>query len=105
MLAKAWKGASGGSKEPPEAALQLPTYRRSHMSSSDFLFAHPSVLSGIGRVLDLGGVFDDYNVSETPMEADARALRADWAAVGKDLIDAMRAAEPQVAQVRQACGQ
>lgn len=60
---------------------------------SDFLFAHPSILSGAARVLDLGGVFDDYNVSATPTQADARAARADWLAVGNDLATAMMDAD------------
>lgn len=57
--------------------------------TSDFLFAQPSVLSGIARLLDLWGTFDVYNVSRTAQEADARALRCDWAVVGHDLSHAM----------------
>ena len=52
---------------------------------TEFLFAHPSFLSGAARALDLGGVFDDYNVSETPAEADARALQSDVEAVAGDM--------------------
>ncbi|MFN7591165.1 MAG: hypothetical protein ACK501_19020 [Planctomycetota bacterium] len=58
---------------------------------SDFLFAQPSFLSGIGRVVDMAGVFDEYNFSATPQEADARAERADWLATGRDLAAAMDA--------------
>jgi len=60
---------------------------------SDFLFAHPSFLSGVARSLDLGGTFDDYNASDTPKQADARAARADWLATGRDLVNAMAAQE------------
>lgn len=56
---------------------------------TDFLFAQPSFLSGVARVLDLFGTFDEYNVSPTPAEADYRALRSDWAKVGQDLQAAM----------------
>ena len=56
---------------------------------SDFLFAHPSFLAGLGRVLDIGGVFDDYNSSDTAAEADERAMRVDWLAAGADLESAM----------------
>jgi hypothetical protein len=62
---------------------------------SDFLFAQPSFLAGIGRAFDIGGVFDDYNVSATPAQADARAIGADWQVVGKDLRDAMAAADAE----------
>jgi hypothetical protein len=56
-----------------------------------YLFASPSFLSGVARVVDLGGIFDDYNVSRTPQEADAAGLRSDWADVGRDLRSAFQA--------------
>ena len=55
---------------------------------SDFLFAVPSVWSGVARLLDLFGKFDFYNVSQTPEQADARAIYSDWRIVGQDLRDA-----------------
>ena len=55
---------------------------------TDFLFAQPSWISGIARVLDLFGVFDSYNESRTTAEADSRAMYADWRIVGQDLCDA-----------------
>ncbi|MCA8976782.1 MAG: hypothetical protein KDC98_18815 [Planctomycetes bacterium] len=63
---------------------------------SDFLFAQPSTLSGTARIVDLGGVFDDYNTSATTEEADARALRADWQAVGADLSQAMESVREEL---------
>lgn len=57
---------------------------------SDFLFAHASWLTGAARLLDLGGVFDDYNSCDgDPVRADELALRADWRATGVCLRDAM----------------
>ena len=56
---------------------------------SDFLFAQPSFASGAARVFDLFGQFDEYNQSETPLEADAKAIASDWLIVGQDLSDAM----------------
>ena len=56
---------------------------------SDFLFAQPSLASGAARVFDLFGQFDEYNRSETPLEADAKAIAADWLIVGQDLSDAI----------------
>jgi hypothetical protein len=61
---------------------------------SDYLFARPSFLTGMGRALDLGGVFDAYNDSPTEEDADARALRADWVAVGGDIKNAVRSTAP-----------
>ncbi|HEV2989639.1 MAG TPA: hypothetical protein VG759_14445 [Candidatus Angelobacter sp.] len=56
--------------------------------SSHFLFAQPSLISGMARLLDLGGVFDSYNISE---KADSVALFADWRVVGQDIQDAILA--------------
>lgn len=53
-----------------------------------FLFADPSFLMGMARVLDLTGQFDEYNMSITPEEADAMAFWCDWIVVGHDLRDA-----------------
>jgi hypothetical protein len=53
-----------------------------------FLFAAPSFLGGMASVLDMGGTLVTYNISETPEEADSRALASDWAAVGDDLKEA-----------------
>jgi len=56
---------------------------------TDFLFAQPSLASGIARTLDLWGQFDEYNRSETPDEADAKAIASDWIVTGQDLLDAI----------------
>ena len=57
---------------------------------SDFLFALPSFFEGIARNIDIFGTLQDYNSSSNPMEADARALRKDWEAVGRDIRFAMK---------------
>lgn len=59
------------------------------MSDTDFLFSQPSFLSGLASVLDIGGTFTEYNISQTPVEADSRAIKADWQAIGQDLCAAM----------------
>jgi hypothetical protein len=67
---------------------------------SGFLFADPSFISGAARVIDLWAQFDDYNRSDTPAEADAKAIAADWLVVGQDISDAAEACiaetEPEV---------
>ena len=52
---------------------------------SDFLFAQPSILFGFAKAFDFFGTFDEYNVSSSPEEADARAITADFVEVGKDI--------------------
>ena len=54
-----------------------------------FLFASPSFLSGVARVLDLWCQLDNYNESKTVEEADAIALYSDFRMVGQDLQEAM----------------
>jgi hypothetical protein len=56
---------------------------------SDFLVASPSFASGAGRLLDWYGSYDTYNFSRDGNEADAKAMFADWRAVGQDLHDSI----------------
>jgi hypothetical protein len=53
---------------------------------SQLLFARPSFLEGIARVLDVGGTLQEYNASGTGDEADYAAFAADMAALRADLI-------------------
>ena len=61
----------------------------SSKSKTDFLFAQPSFLSGVARVVDLGGTFDSYNRSANEASADLRAICSDWAAIGEDMKKAI----------------
>ena len=56
---------------------------------SDFLYARPSFLEGVARIIDMGGTLNEYNSSRSGQEADAVALRSDWAAIGQDMRDAI----------------
>jgi len=64
-------------------------------ATSDFLFARPSTLSGVARLFDFAGTFDAYNTSATTDEADAKALHADWVAVGDDIESSMAKMESE----------
>ena len=56
---------------------------------SDFLFARPTFISGIGAIIDLGGTMEMFNESSSPEEADYLALKNDWCIVGNDIRSAM----------------
>jgi hypothetical protein len=73
------------------------------VGSTELLFASPSFLTGMGRVLDLFGEMDAYNVSPNEQVADYIALLNDWKAVGGDLTAALRryAAAVEAEQARQ----
>ncbi len=58
-------------------------------ANTDFLFVRPSFWRGVARLLDFRGTLDQYNISSSPEDADYRALRADWRAVGGDLRSAV----------------
>ena len=58
-------------------------YKTSH------LFAMPSFVEGIGRILDFSGSLNQYNSSPSGEDADLRAVSADWFAVGDDLKNAL----------------
>jgi hypothetical protein len=51
---------------------------------TDFLFARPSILEGIGRNIDLFGVMNFYNFSPDGHEADMKARQNDIEALKKD---------------------
>lgn len=59
------------------------------MNQSDFLFAMPSFLRGISRILDLGATGVSYNESKNEIEADMKAINSDWIIVGNDIREAM----------------
>ena len=56
---------------------------------STFLFTEPSFFSGFGRIYDLWGGFDLYDLSRNVEQADLRAIYADWRVVGQELRDAI----------------
>ena len=55
---------------------------------TDYFFAMPSFLSGVGRALDIGGKFDEYNFAATPEETDAIAIYTSCRAIGEDMMAA-----------------
>ena len=55
---------------------------------TDFLYARPSVMEGIGRNMDFFGSMNSYNYSENGDEADKVALTNDLLAVYLDLYNA-----------------
>ena len=55
---------------------------------SDFtcvLFARPSFIEGVARLIDIGSTINEYNTSVSPAAADLNALAADWNQVGADI--------------------
>ena len=58
-----------------------------------FLFSSPSFLKGSGTVFNIWGNYYTFNYSQTPKEADERAIANDWKIVGKDLLFAMEKSE------------
>jgi hypothetical protein len=59
------------------------------MSDSYFLFAEPSFIEGMARVLDLGNTLNVYNESLSGEIADSTAISMDWAMIGKDIYQAI----------------
>ncbi len=58
---------------------------------SDFtcvLFARPSFIEGVARLVDIGGTINEYNTSASPVVADCTALAGDWNQVGADIRQA-----------------
>jgi hypothetical protein len=55
---------------------------------SGFLYAEPSAVEGVARLLDFGGTLVEFNNSPAP---DQIALRADWWVVAADVRTVMQA--------------
>ena len=53
------------------------------------LFAMPSFIRGIARVLDMGSTLNKYNDSPNGDTADCRALQDDWCQIGDELRDVL----------------
>jgi hypothetical protein len=70
-------------------------------SLTGFLFAEPSLVEGIARIIDMGGTLQEYNSSLSPGQADALALASDWCVVGADLKQAMATYESEYSKMSQ----
>lgn len=66
---------------------------------TDFLFVQPSVLRGVGRVLDFWGQLSQYNFSVSSAEADIIALRSDWAMIARDFRSGLKEASRPESQL------
>ncbi len=66
---------------------------------STLLFARPSFLEGVARLIDFGDTLTEYNRSITGELADRIATSSDWAAIGRDVTRVMEqhgaASQPQ----------
>jgi hypothetical protein len=65
------------------------------MSQTDFLFARPSFVEGMARVLDLGCTLNVYNESRTESQADYKAIRNDFRMIGQDIAFALKQNEQE----------
>lgn len=66
------------------------------MNRSDFLFALPSFIRGMGKCLDLGATGSKiYNSSTSESLADYKATMSDWNVVGKDMRKALKEYEKE----------
>ncbi|MDF5718748.1 MAG: hypothetical protein PUP93_33995 [Rhizonema sp. NSF051] len=68
-------------------------------SFTSYLYAKPSLLEGISRLIDLGNTLQVYNTSPSDNQADALALYSDWLTVGNDLRNAMSQYENEYSQI------
>ncbi|SIS83138.1 hypothetical protein SAMN05421789_10824 [Kaistella chaponensis] len=57
---------------------------------TDFLLPKKGFIVGLGSIFNIYGDYFEYNTSDTPEEADRKALSSDWNIVGADLEEARR---------------
>lgn len=61
---------------------------------SSVLFADPSFLEGVARIIDMGSTLTEFNSAMTEAQADFLAVSADWQAVGIDILRALDHLDP-----------
>ncbi len=66
-------------------------------SLSIYPFPKPSFLSGLARLLDVGGTFDSFYYLENGEEVDNIAIKSDWAMIGNDMKNALADFKQQAA--------
>jgi hypothetical protein len=64
---------------------------------TDSLFSRTGLLIGAGSVFSLAGNYFVFNYSDSPLEADTRAIASDWGVIGQDIQGAMDTYEQSVA--------
>ena len=64
--------------------------------TSNFLFAMPSFLLGVGSVLNVSGNYYTFNYSKSDSEADTRAIESDWGMVGEDIKFGLQKTEHEI---------
>lgn len=52
---------------------------------TNILFIKPSVLHGIGSLLNITGNYFEFNYSNSGEETDRKAIENDWGVVGDDI--------------------
>lgn len=58
-------------------------------SNTFYLFAIPSIIAGIGQVIDIAGTMEVYNDSKSGEEADYKAIQNDAIQIGRDMRAAL----------------
>ena len=63
------------------------TEKLAHIGEDTFVLMpkRRTFVRGISEILDFSPLIDRFATSDTEREADARAVAADWRAVGRDL--------------------
>jgi hypothetical protein len=60
-----------------------------NMNRTEYLFARPSFVKGVGKILDIGATSKALNTSFTPEEADFNAILSDWEMTGDYMREAL----------------
>lgn len=68
-------------------------------SLSTFLYARPSLIEGVARLIDFGNTLQEYNTSLTGEQADALAFAVDWQVIGDEFRSVMLSYEQLEAQI------
>lgn len=55
-----------------------------------YLFPRPSIIQGVGSIINIAGNHFHFNYSKTEEDADSNAIENDWGMVGNDILVATK---------------
>ncbi len=64
-------------------------YMMPKLARTDYLYATPKYLLGMGSIFSIFGFYFKYNAVDRPDKADSFAIHNDWKVIGQDLQKAI----------------
>ncbi len=70
------------------------TRRKRYRTS--YLFPKPTIIQGVGSIMNIAGNHYHFHYTSSPEEADFKAIENDWGMVGNDILKASQKVEDEL---------